>query len=217
MPLPTDLRRCTAATATLVALAGCMHTPELQPPAPVVSAVILPPQPPAPPPPPPPPEPTPAERADAAARRLFAFQERLRELPPAEVARELGQRDPPSDAAATVELALLLAHNRTSERANGDLARAIALLDPLVRNGASPWQGPARLLHARLVEQRRLEEQVEKLAQQQREQARRIEQLASQLEALRAIERSLSAPRPATPAPAAPAAPPAATPPRTTP
>ncbi|RVU45282.1 hypothetical protein EOE66_14175 [Rubrivivax rivuli] len=83
----------------------------------------------------------------------------------------------------------------------GDLARAAALLEPHAKT-PGPWRAVAQLLLARVQEQRRLEDQIDKQGQQLREQQRRIDQLASQLEALKAIERSLNNPRPATPAPA---------------
>ena len=75
------------------------------------------------------------------------------------------------------------------------------LLDPLLRDDPAhaAHSALARLLHARLTEQRRLEEQTERQAQQLREQQRRLDQLNQQLDALRAIERSLGS-RPAAPA-----------------
>lgn len=113
----------------------------------------------------------------------------------------------PADAPTTLELALVLAQTRQ----NGDLARALALVDPLARlptasagmpgNASAPWQGLARLLHLRLLEQRRLEEQTERQAQQNRDMQRRIDQLSSQIDALRTIERSLSTRPPGTPPP----------------
>jgi hypothetical protein len=159
---------------------------------------------PAPPPPPAPapaPAPNPAAEADAATRRVLAFHDRVRELGPADLAREAARLgDPGADPAATLELALVLAQTRQ----NGDLARAVALLEPLARSsGPAPFQPVARLLHARLAEQRRQEEQLERQAQQLRDQQRRAEQLTSQLEALRAIERSLAT-RPGAPAASAP-------------
>jgi hypothetical protein len=146
--------------------------------------------------------------ADAAARRLLAWHEKLRELSPSEQARELVRlNEAGDDPASTLELALLLAQSRV----NGDLPRALALLEPLARpGGPAPWQAMARLLQARLSEQRRLEEQLERQGQQLRDQQRRIDQLGAQLEALRAIERSLTTRPAATPAPAASAPPRAA-------
>jgi len=164
-----------------------------------------------------------AALADAAARRLLAFNERLREMGPVDLVREQarmsealdasgpapgsGQIQAPSQApsqaatqapAQALELALVLAQRQQP----GDLARAVALLEPLTRATApAPWQAPARLLHARLYEQRKLEEQLERQALQLRDQQRRLEQLAAQLEALKAIERSLNNPRTPPPSP----------------
>jgi hypothetical protein len=187
--------------ALLGGCAGWPPGPVASVPPPVVVAPAPEPVPPPPPPPPQPPaqpaQPDPAALADAAARRLLAFSDRLRELTPAEIAREqvrLGET--PDDPAAQLELALLLGGSRS----NGDLPRALVILEPLARPGAkAPWQSLARLLQSRLAEQRRLEEQLERQGQQLREQQRRLEQLGSQLEALKAIERSLSA-RPPAPA-----------------
>jgi hypothetical protein len=140
---------------------------------------------------------------------VLAYQERLRELPPAELAREQARlSEPNADPGNQLELALLL----STTRQPGELARALSLVEPLARpNGPAPWRPMARLLQARLVEQRRLEEQAERQAQQLREQQRRIDQLNSQLEALKNIERSLVT-RPASPAASPPGAVPARTP-----
>jgi len=213
MPSPTELPAvfpaARQATTWLLAalLGGCAAWPPgpatvAAPPAAVIPAPEpVQPAPPPPAPPPPPPEPDPAALADAAARRLLAFSDRLRELAPAEIAREqvrLGET--PDDPASQLELALLLGQSRS----NGDLPRALTLLEPLTRPAAkAPWQSLARLLYGRLAEQRRLEEQIERQGQQLRDQQRRLEQLGSQLEALKAIERSLSA-RPPQPAGSAP-------------
>jgi hypothetical protein len=173
----------------LAALAGCTTPPPAPAPAPVRVAAA----PAAPAPPPRPAAPDPTALADAAARHVLAYSERLRQMGTAELALEQARLgDAPDTPAASIELALLLAHT------HGDTTRALALLEPLARaSGPAPWQAPARLLQARLLEQRRLEEQAERQAQQLRDQQRRIDQLTSQLEALKAIERSLNAPRPA--------------------
>ena len=222
MPLPIDLRQMshpalrgsqrfarlaallTLLTATLAgSLAGCVTPPA--PPAPAPAATPLPPPPPVaapvPPPPAPPSTPDPAAVADAAARRLLAFHERLRDGGPLDLAREQARiGESPDQPGSALELALLLAQRQQP----GDVARALTLLEPLTRAGApAAWQAPARLLHARLTDQRKLEEQVERQATQLRDQQRRLEQLAAQLEALKAIERSLNNVRsaPAAPAP----------------
>lgn len=107
--------------------------------------------------------------------------------------------DPAGDPATTLEHALLLAQTRQPN----DLARAHVVLEPLAREGApAPWANLAQLLQALLADQRRLEEQAERQAQQLRDQQRRLEQLASQLAALKAIERSLAT-RPSPPPAAA--------------
>lgn len=227
MPWPTDRTHANATAAALAAVllvAGCMTPPpdgapvaappaQTQPPpsTPAPASVLPEPEPaPAPPAPPPPAR----DATDVAARQLLAYHERLRTMGAAELAREHLRLADAGSAPQTLELALLLAQRR----ANGDLARALALLEPLLRDdaAANPWAAPARLLHARLAEQRRLEDQLERQAQQLREQQRRIDQLASQLDALRAIERSLTARPPTPPAVAVPGGP-AASAPRTTP
>ncbi len=179
-------------------------------PAPLVAAAA----PPAPPPvqAPMPAQPTPQDRSDAATRRVLAYQEQVRALSGAELAAEVGRLSAqlPSHqgaawAASALELALALAQTRNP----GDLTRAIGLVDPVARSAApefQPWQPVARLIAMRLAEQRRLEEQLERQAQQLRESQRNVQQLNEKLEALKAIERSLNnrapAPPPATAAPA---------------
>lgn len=137
------------------------------------------------------PEPA-TDPTQVAATQLLALHERVRQLPAAEVQREVVRlAENSASPAAAVELALLL----MQQRGSGDLVKALALLDGVVRSPqaeAGPWQAPARLLAARLAEQRRLEEQLERQNQQLREQQRRAEQLSGQLEALKAIERSLT-------------------------
>ncbi len=199
-------------------------TPDMPPaPPPAASAPAVMPAVPTPPAPPP----TPEAQERQAAQRLLRFHERVRTWPPGEVAREItrlearlqvdqqttaptaisGPAPDATDGAApqtALELALLLAQ----QRQNGDLARALALLDPLQQPDAPTATQPlARLLHARLAEQRRLEEQLERQAQSLRDLQRRADQLAAQLEALRTIERSLNTRPPGQPLPAAPAPP----------
>jgi hypothetical protein len=204
LPHPaTPARRLSAALAStlMCTLAGCVTLPpppvEAPAPQPAPAPVVVPVAPP--PAAPPTPAPDPAALADAAARRLLAFHERLRESGPVDLAREQARiGDAPDQPALALELALLLAQRQQP----GDVARALALVEPLTRAAApAPWQAPARLLHARLAEQRKLEEQVEKQGAQLRDQQRRLEQLAAQLEALKAIERSLNNSRPTPPAP----------------
>ena len=116
--------------------------------------------------------------------------------------------------AVLLEQALLLAQGRSP----ADTARALALLETLARSPSpeqQPWQPLARLLIARIGEQRRLEDQLERQAAQLRDSQKTVQQLNEKLEALKAIERSLTQratpPPPASPS-SAPAAPPASQP-----
>lgn len=150
-----------------------------------------------------PPAPPAATAADLATREMLVFNERVRQLSPADLAREIERlNNAPAHPRSAVELATLLGHTRV----NGDIGRAIALLDSVLRSTApeaAPWQPLARLIAARYAEQRRLEEQLERQAQQARDHQRRLEQLNAKLEALKAIERSLTT-QPAASAPLAP-------------
>jgi hypothetical protein len=209
MPLPIDRHRCLSLPLMLAALSGCAQWPVAEPsaataptapaPAPAAAARV-------------PAELPPAAAAAAASAptalaeptaRLLALQERLRTLNAAELARESAAREAPADAPTSVEQALVLLQLRALSQAagapaNGELARVQALLEPVARQ-PSPWQATAKLLGARVAEQRRLEDQLAQAQQQLREQQRRNEQLSAQIEALRAIERSLGATRPVAP------------------
>ena len=130
----------------------------------------------------------------------------MRTLGSAELVKEIVRlsEGPPSPA-TTMEMALGLGLTRNP----GDLARAIGLLDPIARSNSPElalWQPWARMLLSRYAEQRRTEDQLERQNQQLRDQQRRIDQLNNQVEALKAIERSLNnrAPAAVVPAPASP-------------
>lgn len=206
----TTRARRLAAPAGLVVLAAWVAGCASPPPAPVQAPAPA--QSPAPAPAPPPP---PAvvyvpvqEPSDLALRALLAFHERVAAAPPAALAAELQRLGDGRAAAATqgaapvaLELALVLGLTR----APGDLVRAQALLDGVLRDPqAQAWHALARWMSVRYAEQRRAEEQAERLAQQlrdqQREHQRRVEQLNDKLEALLSIERSLNTrPAPAPP------------------
>ena len=153
--------------------------------------------------------------ADAAARRFLAYHEQIRQMSPNDLGSEINRLNGVVSATATaapadtvLELALALSQQHNG----GDVARAIALLEPLTRSSApelQPWQGLARLLLARVSEQRRLEDLLEKQNQQRREQQRSLQQLNEKLEALKAIERSMTT-RPAGASVAPVSSPPAA-------
>lgn len=133
---------------------------------------------------------------DLAGRRLLQWQDELRnatgEPLPARIARLSADTPTP---AHQVELGLALLHTRNP----GDAARAQGLLEAVGKasgDEAAAWSPWARLLAGRAAEQRRLEEQSDRLAQQLRDSQRRIDQLSEKLEALKAIERSLGPKRP---------------------
>ena len=163
--------------------------------------------------PPPPPDP-----ADVAARRFLSYHEQLRQMSSADLANEITRLNgvvsvtaTAAPADAVLELSLALAQQRNP----GDLARAVALLEPIGKSSApelAPWQPLARLLLGRVAEQRRLEDQLAREVAQRRDQQRTLQQLNEKLEALKAIERSMTTRPPgvgAAPAPGA-SAPPAA-------
>lgn len=137
---------------------------------------------------------------------LLARTERILRMPPPELGREIARLGETEDAAA--ENPLLLAVALAQTRQPVDTARALGLVQRVLANraaAAQPLHPLARLLEVRLLQQRRLEDQLDKQAQQLRELQRRNEQLNERLEAVRAIERSLTVrPSPASsPAPAA--------------
>lgn len=133
---------------------------------------------------------------DLAGRRLLQWQDELRnasgEPLPARIARLSADTPTP---AHLVELGLALLHTRNP----GDAAHAQGLLEAVGKASGeeeAAWAPWARLLAGRAAEQRRLEEQSDRLAQQLRDSQRRIDQLSEKLEALKAIERSLGPKRP---------------------
>ena len=81
-------------------------------------------------------------------------------------------------------------------RSSAELAQAGAQLE-LVANATDPSAEPLKplavLIAARLAEQRRLQDSVDRLGQQLRDSQRRNEQLNEKLEALKAIEQTLPA------------------------
>jgi hypothetical protein len=157
------------------------------------------------------PQPDPANASDLAARRLLAYHERLRQMSSADMAAEVTRLgalvsapDPASlDDVLAFVLALAEQHNP------GDLARASSLLESITQDSSpaqQPWQRLANLLAAQVAEQKRLEEQLDRLTTQRRDTQRTIQQLTEKLEALKAIERSMTARPPATtPSASAPA------------
>jgi hypothetical protein len=209
--------RCAPAWLGSLLLAACVTPPELPPPAPAASAPVV--------------APAPAasavvimvqappEPADLVSRQLLSYHEQLRQMSAADLGNEITRLNAivsantsaaPTGAVLELALALSQQHN------GGDVARAVQLLESVVKAGApelQPWQPMARLLLARIVEQRRLEDAFNREAAQRRDQQRTLQQLNEKLEALKAIERSMTtrpgpgaAAVPVTPVPAAPSA-----------
>ncbi|MBC7681247.1 MAG: hypothetical protein H7172_02840 [Ferruginibacter sp.] len=182
-------------TSGLLVLAACASPSPDAPPdvpslAPHVHTLPAPPLPEvAPPPLPIQPRPDPTAQA---GRELLRWQGILRQaapdLLPAIAARVAAE---PATPARDVHLALVWLHTRAS----GDATRALAQLEAVQSSSdpaAQPWAEWARLLSSRAAEQKRLDEQVNRQTQQLRDSQRRIDQLTEQLEALKAIERSLA-------------------------
>ena len=141
----------------------------------------------------------PAPERDAVAR-VLAFADRARSMSSAELGQEIARLGNPYLPASQLQLAIVLSQLRQTP----ELIRAQELLTRLLANPDPPAQvlhPLARLLAARYGEQRRIEDLLEKQNQQTREVQRRLDQTNERLEALKAIERSLTS-RPATPAPA---------------
>ena len=125
--------------------------------------------------------------APAPVEAALAYGDRIRGLPPAELAQEIQRLgDSPNTTTRALQLAMALAQQRNpanAPRVQALLQRVLAQQDP-----------EAQSLHplARMLMEQR--DQAERQAQQLREAQRRIDQLNDRLEAVRAIERSLPGP-----------------------
>lgn len=128
---------------------------------------------------------------------LLSYHQSLRRMSQGDLLKELSglglqQRSP--RVAIQMGMALMLT------RGSGDLARAQALLDSVatsVEVDAAPFRPLAQLLSSNCAETRRLYDHADKLATQQKDNQRRIDQLNEIVEGLKTIERTL----PARPAP----------------
>ena len=146
---------------------------------------------------------------------MLSYAERVRSMPAAELASEAARLGTPGEASVPtnqMQLALVLGQTRQLP----DLVRAHELLSRVLVNtslDAQPLHTLARMLAFRIGEHRRVEDQLDKERQQSRELQKKLDQTNERLEALKAIERSLTArppPPPVTPVvPAAPASAPA--------
>lgn len=145
-----------------------------------------------------PPSLPPATDADAITRML-AYADRVRQMSPSELSQEVTRLGAVSAPDGQLQLSLALSHLSPSP----DLGRAQELLARVLGNASTEAQSLhplARLLAARYGEQRRLEELLDKQTQQIRDMQRRLDQTNEKLEALKAIERSLTTRPPAAPA-----------------
>lgn len=127
--------------------------------------------------------------------QLLAYADRVRAMSAAELSLETARLNHPTLPAEQLQLALALSQLRQTP----ELIRAQELLTRLIANpdpDAQALHPLARLLAARYGEQRRLEDLLEKQNQQTRDVQRRLDQTNERLEALKAIERSLTS-RPA--------------------
>jgi hypothetical protein len=189
-------------------LAGCASP--RKPPAEAVAVTVVP----APPPPITPVEAEPiapatlpggiyTQQAPGPVGAMIAYADKVRQLGPPELTNELARLGDLIETPTTqMQTAIVLAQTRVP----ADLAKAQGLLQRVITNpsaDALPLQPLARVLAARYAEQRRVEDDRDKQAQQVRDSQRRIDQLNDRIEALRAIERSFSRPNPpAAPTPA---------------
>lgn len=125
---------------------------------------------------------------------MLAFADRVRSLTSVELGAEIARMGDAGDSApAQMQLAIAL----SATRVPADLARALGLLQRVIASqagDAAPIQPLARALAARYLEQRRVEDDRDRQVQQLREAQRRNDQLNDRLEALRAIERSVTRP-----------------------
>ena len=138
--------------------------------------------------------------ADPQLTDLLAYQSALRLMTPSELAKAQADLAKAEHAPQnTIRRAMLHA----AVRGTGDLARAQALLEPLLTATGKDAQllAPlAQLLSSQYAELRRQDESIDKLNAQLRDAQRRNDLLNEKLEALKNIERSLSV-RPAAGAP----------------
>jgi hypothetical protein len=141
-----------------------------------------------------------APAGNDALASMLSYAERVRQMPAAELGQEAARLSADQSGPANqLQLALVLSQQRQLP----ELMRAQELLARVLGNSsdqAQPLHPLARLLAARFAEQRRAEEQLEKERQQVRELQRKLDQTNERLEALKAIERSLTT-RPAASAP----------------
>jgi hypothetical protein len=131
-----------------------------------------------------------AAAAEPPAVALLAYADQVRTLAGPAATQELARL---SGLAPTAANLLQMAMVLLQTRGPGDVGRAAQLLQRVQSEDsreARALHPLARLLAAHLAEQRKVEEQSERNAQQLRDSQRRVDQLQDRLDALRAIERA---------------------------
>jgi hypothetical protein len=137
-----------------------------------------------------------------AVTRVLAYAQRVRMMPAAALNQEVTRLGTPASPTEQVQLSLALSQLLQLP----DLIRAQELLARVLANPDAEAQALhplAGLLASRYGDLRRLEDQMEKQTQQTRDVQRRLDQTTERLEALKAIERSLTS-RPPAPSSSAP-------------
>jgi len=140
-----------------------------------------------------------APLANAAIIDMLAYADRTRRMQAAELSQEVIRLGDVAGPTEQMQLALVLSQLHQLP----ELVRAQDLLGHVLANAGTEAQALhplASLLAARFGEQRRLEDLLEKQTQQTREVQRRLDQTNERLEALKAIERSLTNRPPPAPA-----------------
>jgi hypothetical protein len=144
------------------------------------------------PPPVPTPEPAPPVKASEIETLIADFQ-RLRRLPAAELAREQETARQAFSQLRTdtarVRLAMAMALPGSPP---GEDARALELLDPLVKNPAAPLHGFAFMVTSYIQDQRRVAAQLQSAQQNVHGLQQNIQALQQKLDALMSLERSLT-------------------------
>ena len=178
--------------ALVLAAAACMTaactTTDPQPPVPAPVVVA-----PAPPPPVvqlPAPEPV-IVQASPVVAPVLTYADRIRPLQGNELMAEIARLNDAATPADQMRLAIALSQTRQLY----DLVRAQELLQRIQSNTSEEglrFQPLARLYAARLAEQRRVEDLLDRQGQQLRDTQRRLNETNEKLEALKEIERSLT-------------------------
>jgi hypothetical protein len=139
-------------------------------------------------PPPPPPELARLKEIEA----LLTEFERLRRVPPTEIAREQEAARQVFNQNRSDATRMRLAMALAVPGVPGSEAAALELLEPLVKNPTLSLHGLAFLLAAYIQEQRRLAAQLQGLQQNVQGLQQNVQALQQKLDALRTLERSLT-------------------------